>query len=287
MSDPTTDIAVFAERVLGEPLWPHQLAAATADAFHTTIAKGRRLGGTTLIEVQGMWTCFRERAVKAIILSATENASRRLTESIAARLAGSPLTRGAVVDDFATRVRLSNGSEIISLPASQKQIRGYGKGVKLVVIDETGFVLEELWRAARYVALDERGNGARIVLVGTPWGGADHFFRRAFRSGQEGDPEFASFHWTYKLNPKLDHAYLEAERDRVSPAEYAAEVLGERSEAVGSLFPRDLLARQTADVEVPALRGGFALAGAADPRLGLGRELRPLRRGRGLPAAVR
>ena len=31
-----------------------------------------------------------------------------------------------MVDDFATRVRLANGSEIVSLPASQRQVRGYG-----------------------------------------------------------------------------------------------------------------------------------------------------------------
>jgi hypothetical protein len=73
------------------------------------------------------------------------------------------------VDDFATRIRLSNGSEIISLPASQRQVRGYGEGVRLVILDEAGFQPDELWRAASYLALDERANGSRIVMVGTPW----------------------------------------------------------------------------------------------------------------------
>lgn len=253
MSDPTTSVAAFAEQVLRRPLWDHQIEAAESGRFVTTIAAARRSGKTTLIETLAAWTCFRERNVKAVILSAGQDSARRVTESIGATLAANPLTRGAVVDDFATRITLSNGSEIVSLPASQRQVRGFGRGVKLLVIDEAGFVPEELWTAARYVALDERANGSRIILCGTPWGGSGQFFRRAYQAGVDGDPEHASFQWTYKANPLLDHAYLERERDRVSPAEYAAEVLGEWSDAAGSLFSRELLDAQTADLDLPDL----------------------------------
>jgi AAA domain len=269
MSEPATavdDVAVFAAKVLRRPLWDHQLEAARASAFTTTIAAARRTGKTTLIETLAAWTCVRERGVKAVILSATQDSARRVTESIGETLSANPLTRGAVVDDFATRIRLTNDSEIISLPASQRQIRGYGRGVKLLVIDEAGFVPEELFRAARYVALDERGNGARIILTGTPWGGPELFMRRAFDAGNDGDPEHASFHWRYDANPLLDHAYLERERERTAPAEYAAEVLGEWSDAEGSMFPLSLLERQTADLALPTLR---ELVEGAEPFVGL------------------
>ena len=53
---------------------------------------------------------------------------------------------------------------------------------------------------------------------------------------------------------------------RVSPAEYAAEVLGEWSDAQGSLFPRELLERNTADYELPTLS---TLYGPAQPMLGV------------------
>jgi hypothetical protein len=123
--------------------------------------------------------------------------------------------RAAVVDDFATRVRLANGAEIVSLPASARQVRGYGEGVLLVVLDEAGFMASELWTAAHYTALDERARGARILMLGTPWGGADHFFRGHFDRGQDGDPDVASFHWTFEANPRLDREYLKRQRDRV------------------------------------------------------------------------
>lgn len=265
MTDPRQDVTVFADAVLRRPLWAHQIEAAKADRFITAIAAARRTGKTTLAETLAMWTAFRERNVRVLILSATQDAARRLTESIGATLASRSITRGAVVDDYVTRIRLTNGSEIISLPASQRQVRGYGVGVRLVILDEAGFMPSELWTAAHYTALDERPR-SRVLMLGTPWGGTDHFFRQAFEAGQDGHQDHASFHWTYEVNPNLDRAYLERQRERVSPAEYAAEVLGEWSDAVGSLFPRDLLDRQSADIEVPAL---LALAPPAAPIIGL------------------
>jgi hypothetical protein len=252
VADPATSAAVFAQKVLKQPLWPHQVQAAESDAFITAIAAARRTGKSTLAEVLAIWTAFRERNVKVLVLSATQEASRRVTEGIAATLNARQVTRGAVVDDFATRIKLTNGSEIISLPASQRQIRGYGKRVRLVILDEAGFMPQELWAAAHYTALDERPK-SRLLLLGTPWAGTDHFFRREFMAGTAGEEDHAAFQWTYKANPNLDHRYLERQRDRVSPQEYAAEVLGEWGSATGALFSHDLLHRATADIEVPAL----------------------------------
>lgn len=252
MSDVRDSFPAFCERVLHQPLWPHQEEAARADAFITTIAAARRTGKTELAENLALWTAFREPNVKVLILSATEDAARRLIESMRDKLARSPLTRGAVVDDFKSRIKLTTGSQTISLSASQRQVRGYGKGVRLVILDEAGFMPSELWTAAHYTAMDERPH-SRILSVGTPWGPAEHFFRRAFEAGQEGDLDHASFQWTYEANPKLDRAYLERQQDRVSPAEYAAEVLGEWSEATGSLFSRALLDQQTVPFELPRL----------------------------------
>src|SRR5437899_153430 len=105
----------------------------------------QRTGKTEAAEILAMWTAFSHRGCKVLILSAGQDAARRLTESIGARLNDNRYTRGAVVSDYATRITLTNRSEIISLPASQRQVRGYGKGVLLVVLDEAGFMPGELW----------------------------------------------------------------------------------------------------------------------------------------------
>ncbi len=255
MTDLRTDSAAFARRVLGLGLWPHQIEVIEDRTFIRALAKARRTGGTVTAGVESIHTAFAHPGCRTIVLSATQDAARRLTEWIGERLGRSKLTRGAVVDAHATRIRLTNGSEIVSLPASQRQVRGYGENVLLVVLDEAGFMASELWTAAHYVALDERANGSRILMIGTPWGGPEHFFRRAFEAGRDGDPDHSAHHWTFEANPRLDHAYLARMRDRVSPAEYEAEVLGEWSEAQGSLIPRAVIEAATADFEVPGLDG--------------------------------
>ena len=40
--DPAVSVEAFAERVLGRPLWPHQVEAARSGRFVTTVAAARR-----------------------------------------------------------------------------------------------------------------------------------------------------------------------------------------------------------------------------------------------------
>ena len=261
------NVDVFAERVLRRPLWAHQAEAALSQAFITVIAAARRTGKTSLIETLAIWTAFSNAGCRVVILSATQDAARRITEGINDTLAENPDLRGAVVDDYSTKIRLANGSQIISLPASQKQVRGYGEGVLLLILDEAGFQPNEMWTAAQYVALDEKANGSRIVLAGTPWGSSEAFFRKAFVAGEDGDPDHASFHWTFRANPRLDHDYLERQRDRVSPIEFAAEVEGRWSDAAGALFSTELIEDQTIPIDMPSLAD--LIGGSARPSVGV------------------
>jgi hypothetical protein len=246
------DFPAFFRHVFRLRVWEHQLAVALCTAFITVVAAARRTGKTSIAEGMAIHTAAAHRRCKVLIISSTQDAARRLTEDILAILNRRKLLRDSIVEGFSTRIKLTNGSEIISLPPSPRQIRGYGKGVRLVIIDEAGFVTNECWSAAHYTALDERANGSRILLIGTPWGGKEQFFRLGFERGEDGDPDYSSHHWTYKQNPNLDHAYLERQRDRVSPVEYAAEILGEWSDATGSFFRRDLLDAATAPLIIPA-----------------------------------
>src|SRR5690242_11425911 len=126
-ADLRSDVAAFSRRVLGRKLWPHQIEAATSGAFITAIAAARRTGKTALAETLAIHTAFANPGCRVLIPSATQDAARRLTESIGERLSRSRLTRGSVTDAYSARVKLTNGSEIISLPASQRQVRGYGE----------------------------------------------------------------------------------------------------------------------------------------------------------------
>ena len=97
-----------------------------------------------------------------------------------------------------------------------------------------------------------RANGSRILLIGTPWGGKEQFFRLAFERGEDGDPDYSSHRWTHVVNPNLDPCTWSASAT-LSPVEYAAEILGEWSDATGRFFRRDLLDAATAPVVIPPL----------------------------------
>ncbi len=146
--DLTTDPVLYVRQVHREKPWDNQAELMRCPAFITCVAAARRTGKTTAVEWLAEWTAFATPGCVVVVLSATQEAARRVTESIGQRLGANRLTRGAVKDDWSTRIRLANGSEIISLPASQRQVRGLGRGVRLVVLDETGFMPSELWTAA-------------------------------------------------------------------------------------------------------------------------------------------
>ena len=99
--DPRESLEAFAANVMRRPLWPHQVEAAASTAFITSIAKARRTGGSELVKILAAWTCFRERNVKCVILSAGQEASRRLTEELGADLAASKQPHAAVGDRWA------------------------------------------------------------------------------------------------------------------------------------------------------------------------------------------
>ena len=182
------NVDVFAERVLRRPLWAHQAEAALSQAFITVIAAARRTGKTSLIETLAIWTAFSNAGCRVVILSATQDAARRITEGINDTLAENPDLRGAVVDDYSTKIRLANGSQIISLPASQKQVRGYGEGVLLLILDEAGFQPNEMWTAAQYVALDEKRTAPGSSSLGRRGARARRFSARPSSPARTGIP---------------------------------------------------------------------------------------------------
>ena len=143
----STDPGVFAEMLLGQPLWPHQLELARSPARYRVMCAGRQVGKSTLLAVLALHEAATRRNVRVMLVSAGEVASRRLLEECATLANGSALLRGSVLDESRLVLGLSNGSQILSVPASQRQIRG--PAVDLLILDEAGFIDPEIWRAAQ------------------------------------------------------------------------------------------------------------------------------------------
>lgn len=82
----------------------------------------------------------------------------------------SKIASSAVVDEQATRISFQNGAQIIALAPTPGQLRGDGRKVRMVIIDEAGFCPPSIWRDARYVLLDHHDEGAQARLIGSPVG---------------------------------------------------------------------------------------------------------------------
>ncbi|WP_287015468.1 terminase family protein [Gordonia sp. (in: high G+C Gram-positive bacteria)] len=206
----------FAEHLVGQPLWPHQRDMVTNPARYRMMCAGRQVGKSRALAIEALHTAYTRPGSLTLLISAGETASLRLLEECAALAMGSPLLSGSVLDDHKKQLTLSTGSRIISVPASQKQIRGWP--VDLLIIDEAGFVDNEIWRAAEPAIIARPGS--RIILSSSPWGGIDHFFRQLWNRGMTApDERYASFHWPTSLNPMVSADDLDAIQDR-EPSHY-------------------------------------------------------------------
>lgn len=258
------DVEGFATNVLRRPLWPHQLDVATSPARYRVVCAGRQVGKSVLLAVLALHTAATRRNATVLLVSAGEEAAKRLLAECAG-LARDRLS-GSVLDETRSTLALSNGSTIRSVPASERQIRGWP--VDLLIVDEAGFVADDIWRAAEPAIIARPRS--RVVLCSSPWGGPEAFFRALWQRGTDRpDEHVAAWHWPSSVSPLVDAALLEQIREREPADYYRREYLAEWAEAAGSYFTEDELMRAVADYELldPATLTGrdrFAAAGGLD-----------------------
>ena len=112
----------------------------------TVIAAPRQSGKSLSLAVLALHRAFGEPETRVLIVSAGDDAAKRLLGEAARIALRSPLLSGSVLDESASRIVLSNGSAIASVPASEKAIRG--ETVDLLLVDEAVQVDPDLLLAA-------------------------------------------------------------------------------------------------------------------------------------------
>ncbi len=230
------DVAFFAERLLGRPLWEHQQQVVESRARHRVICSGRQAGKSTTLAVLALHSAFAKPGAFVLILSAGEQAARDLLSTCSV-LAANPLLAGSVVDDNKSEILLSNGSRIRSIPQSQRQVRG--PSVDLLVLDECCWIDDAVWNAAKFSTVAKRDS--RIVMASTPWGTQDRFFAVAYRAGLAKAKGYASFQWPSMVSPLVDATLLDEWRATDPDRIFRAEVLAEWTDDTGAYFTTDEL----------------------------------------------
>lgn len=240
------DVAVFAERLIGEPLWPHQAELASSPARFRLVLAGRQVGKSRTLAVVALHHAFTKAEQYVLLISAGEDAAKDLLQQVAGLATASPWLGGSVAADDMSKVVLSNGSVIRCVPASQRQVRG--KSVDLLILDEGCFIEQALWDAARFTILARPGS--RVVMASTPYGKRDKFFATMWRLGMAGEPGYASWHWPSTVSPAVDLDLIEQWRRTDNPRTFAREVLAEWPDDQGAYFTAAELDAMTGDHEL-------------------------------------
>ncbi len=144
-------------------------------------------------------------------------------------------------EDNKTTLKFSNGSRIVSLPGSQKTVRGF-TAPDLIIIDEAGQAEDELY-GALLPMLSSNLDG-RLILCSTPWGQQGFFYK----IWTEGGPEWLKIKVIASDNPRIRPEVLEeARRSPNGPLWFAQEYCGEFVSDEFSLFDSDRLEKGLSD----------------------------------------
>lgn len=240
------DPRAFADLVLREPLFDHQVEVVESGARYRVLCAGRRAGKTRVFGVLALHRMYSVPGSRVMIISAGDTSVKRTHAEISAMAAAS-VGGSSVADDNVHTLTLSNGSVLESVPSSIKAARS--ADVDLLIVDEAGFVDQGVWEAAEPTIGARRGS--RVLIASTPWMGPGHFFHDLWRQGMDRpNSEVTSWHWPSTVNPLVDRVWLEGVKERSSWDYFAREYMAEWSGSSGAYFDEGELMACVADYEL-------------------------------------
>jgi hypothetical protein len=139
------------------------------------------------------------------------------------------------------------GSRIVQLPDKEGNVRSFSN-VGLLVLEEAGEISETLYYTVRPMLAVSQG---RIIMLGTPKGKRGIFHQE----WTEGGDDWQQFEITAYQCPRIDPAWLEAERRRVPDWWFRQEYLCEFLDTVDSVFRYEDIQRAVSDQTVTPLFG--------------------------------
>lgn len=222
-------VTEFAHEVLGIDLYPLQGEALEAMATHqlVTLACGRRGGKTLLAAIWGVYDAAlrdlrkyqRRGEPRYILLVAASLTQARALFRTVLDMFQMPMLKPLVVGEpTQDEIRLSNGSILKVLPCSERTSRGLAASTVLfeelaAYQDTSGHQSgEAVYRALAPSVAQFKGEG-RLIALSSPRGQRGVFFR-LFQQAEQRDDGFSLNCPTWDLNPAIDRAFLERERDR-------------------------------------------------------------------------
>lgn len=226
------DLSAFAAAV-GQPLTRWQSDALLLRHRTSVVVAPRQSGKSRSLSVLAAWWAFRNPGSRVLLVSAGEDASKRLLAEAASIVQGSALLSGSVTDEMTGLLSLSNGSEIRSVSASEKAVRGWT--VDLLVADECVQIDPELLLSACLPTVAARAEG-RIVLASSPGPPEGPFYD--FATSESESVHVA--HWALQDAVWIAPEVIEQAREQLPPSAFAREFEGKFTDAGDeTIIPRE------------------------------------------------
>jgi hypothetical protein len=142
-------------------------------------------------------------------------------------------------------LELDNGSRIVTLPGSEKTIRGFS-GTSLLVLDEAARVEDELYFAVRPMLAV---SGGALMMLTTPYGK-----RGVFYEEWTSEHRWERYEVPASQCPRISEEFLEEERASLPPFIFRQEYECSFEETEDQVFTTDMIDRAVTD-EVQPLFG--------------------------------
>jgi hypothetical protein len=191
----------------------------------------RQSGKSEIVAILGLHHALNNPKALVLVLSPSLRQSSELFKKVIAHYhtLGRPITSTV---ESALTLQLSNGSRIVSLPGTEKTIRGYS-GVSLLLVDEAARVDEDLYIAVRPMLAV---SGGRLILLSTP-ASMRGFFHREWTEGVG----WKKVMLTAEQCPRISAEFLEEEKRSLGERHFRAEYMCSFEENDAALFSHDLI----------------------------------------------
>jgi len=244
-ADPTTVMAAA-----GMPPDPWQGRVLRSDAARTLLLCSRQAGKSAVSAALALSTALLHPDSPVLLLSPSDRQSAELFRKVVDLYDATSRPVPATART-ARRLEFANGSRVLSLPGTERTVRGFSE-VALLVIDEAARVDDALYYAVRPMLAV---SGGRLAALSTPYGK-----RGWFHDEWHGEGEWERVRVTAEQCPRISKEFLAEERKALGERWYRQEYLCDFAETIDAVFSyADIQAARSHDIEplfpVPA-RGG-------------------------------
>ncbi len=183
---------------------PWQVHLLRSQARQIILNCSRQAGKSVVSSLLALHTALYQPESLVLLLAPALRQSQELFRKVRAAYDVLTYRTAEIVEESALRVEFTNDSRIVCLPGKETTIRGFS-GVSLLVVDESAYVDDALYRAVRPMLAV---SGGRIVLLSTPFGKRGFFHHE----WTEGGPGWERVMIKATDVPRIPQDFLEEER---------------------------------------------------------------------------